>query len=151
MYCLTLLLLFIGSTFPLTQVGKDPPQNNQTVAGIRISNQPIRAAQDSKAAITENKTESARIRWGHGLITWVFKFRLLKMCQQTTELKTRRHEDWWHDMTYVFKSEYGSEKIRFFFLFLCSSQVVLRRTDSWKSLGCVFDIACLHKGIDFGK
>ncbi|XP_076607028.1 EH domain-binding protein 1-like protein 1 isoform X14 [Chaetodon auriga] len=62
-----------GSTFPLTQAdkettpsplsrGKDSPQNNQAVANIRISNQPIRPAQDSKAAITENKAEPARIR-----------------------------------------------------------------------------------------
>ncbi|XP_076607024.1 uncharacterized protein LOC143332998 isoform X10 [Chaetodon auriga] len=61
-----------GSTFPLTQAdkettpsplsrGKDSPQNNQAVANIRISNQPIRPAQDSKAAITENKAEPARI------------------------------------------------------------------------------------------
>ncbi|XP_070839759.1 axoneme-associated protein mst101(2)-like isoform X2 [Chaetodon trifascialis] len=61
-----------GSTFPLTQAdkettpsplsrGKDSPQNNQAVSNIRISNQPIRPAQDSKAAITENKAEPARI------------------------------------------------------------------------------------------
>ncbi|XP_044077829.1 EH domain-binding protein 1 isoform X22 [Siniperca chuatsi] len=61
-----------GSTFPITLVDKittqsplrdkASPQNNQTAANIRISNQPIRPAQDSKAAITENKAEPARIR-----------------------------------------------------------------------------------------
>ncbi|XP_051256496.1 calponin homology domain-containing protein DDB_G0272472 isoform X13 [Dicentrarchus labrax] len=61
-----------GSTFPFTQVGKETtpspvsrgegsPQHNQTMANIRISNQAITAAQDSKAAITENKAEPARI------------------------------------------------------------------------------------------
>ncbi|XP_044077823.1 EH domain-binding protein 1-like protein 1 isoform X17 [Siniperca chuatsi] len=60
-----------GSTFPITLVDKittqsplrdkASPQNNQTAANIRISNQPIRPAQDSKAAITENKAEPARI------------------------------------------------------------------------------------------
>lgn len=68
-----LLLLFVGSTVPLTQVDKEAtpsplsrdkgsPQNNRTAANIRISNQPIRLAQDSKAAVTENKAEPARIR-----------------------------------------------------------------------------------------
>ncbi|XP_041807730.1 EH domain-binding protein 1-like protein 1 isoform X7 [Chelmon rostratus] len=62
-----------GSTLPLTQADKettpsplsrreDSPQNNQAMANIKISNQPIRPAQDSKAAITENKAEPARIR-----------------------------------------------------------------------------------------
>ncbi|XP_044077812.1 lysine-specific demethylase 6B isoform X7 [Siniperca chuatsi] len=64
-----------GSTFPITLVDKittqsplrdkASPQNNQTAANIRISNQPIRPAQDSKAAITENKAEPARISPGH--------------------------------------------------------------------------------------
>ncbi|XP_028450330.1 EH domain-binding protein 1-like protein 1 isoform X5 [Perca flavescens] len=60
-----------GSTFP--QVDKETtlspssrgegyPQNNRAVANIRVSNQPIRPAQDSKAAISENKPEPARIR-----------------------------------------------------------------------------------------
>ncbi|TDH05208.1 hypothetical protein EPR50_G00139370 [Perca flavescens] len=59
-----------GSTFP--QVDKETtlspssrgegyPQNNRAVANIRVSNQPIRPAQDSKAAISENKPEPARI------------------------------------------------------------------------------------------
>ncbi|XP_035864613.1 EH domain-binding protein 1-like protein 1 isoform X10 [Sander lucioperca] len=42
--------------------GEGSPQNNRTVANIRVSNQPIRPAQDSKVAISENKPEPARIR-----------------------------------------------------------------------------------------
>ncbi|XP_068455980.1 uncharacterized protein [Clinocottus analis] len=53
-----------GSTFPLTQVDeettqrplsrdKGSPQNNQTVANIQVSNQPIVPAQDSKVAIKD--------------------------------------------------------------------------------------------------
>ncbi|XP_035864609.1 EH domain-binding protein 1 isoform X6 [Sander lucioperca] len=41
--------------------GEGSPQNNRTVANIRVSNQPIRPAQDSKVAISENKPEPARI------------------------------------------------------------------------------------------
>lgn len=86
---IALLLLFIGSTLPQAHKettsspssrGEGSPQNNRTVANIRVSNQPIRPAQDSKVAISENKPEPARIRWGHGMIiTWVFKFRLLAL------------------------------------------------------------------------
>ncbi|XP_074468081.1 uncharacterized protein LOC141753380 isoform X12 [Sebastes fasciatus] len=58
-----------GSTFPLAQVDEETtpsrdegsPHNNRAVANIRVSNQPIRPAQDSKAAVTENKAEPARI------------------------------------------------------------------------------------------
>ncbi|XP_054481844.1 EH domain-binding protein 1-like protein 1 isoform X2 [Anoplopoma fimbria] len=61
-------ILESGSIFPLTEVDeettpsplsrdKGPPQNNRAVANIRVSNQPIRPAQDSKAAITENKAK----------------------------------------------------------------------------------------------
>ncbi|XP_034745029.1 EH domain-binding protein 1-like protein 1 isoform X9 [Etheostoma cragini] len=61
----------IGSTFPQADKettlsplsrGEVSPQNNREVANIRVSNQPIRLAQDSKAAISENKPEPARIR-----------------------------------------------------------------------------------------
>ncbi|XP_032389984.1 EH domain-binding protein 1-like protein 1 isoform X9 [Etheostoma spectabile] len=61
----------IGSTFPQADQeptlstlgrGEGSPQNNRAVASIRVSNQPIRPAQDSKAAISENKPEPARIR-----------------------------------------------------------------------------------------
>ncbi|XP_031713050.1 EH domain-binding protein 1-like protein 1 isoform X6 [Anarrhichthys ocellatus] len=59
-----------GSAFPLAQVDeettesplrrdKTSPQNNRAVANIRVSNQPIRPAQDSKVAI---KDEPASIR-----------------------------------------------------------------------------------------
>ncbi|XP_034745022.1 EH domain-binding protein 1-like protein 1 isoform X2 [Etheostoma cragini] len=60
-----------GSTFPQADKettlsplsrGEVSPQNNREVANIRVSNQPIRLAQDSKAAISENKPEPARIR-----------------------------------------------------------------------------------------
>ncbi|XP_032389978.1 EH domain-binding protein 1-like protein 1 isoform X4 [Etheostoma spectabile] len=60
-----------GSTFPQADQeptlstlgrGEGSPQNNRAVASIRVSNQPIRPAQDSKAAISENKPEPARIR-----------------------------------------------------------------------------------------
>ncbi|XP_037604135.1 EH domain-binding protein 1-like protein 1 isoform X13 [Sebastes umbrosus] len=58
-----------GSTIPLAQVDEETtpsrdegsPHNNRAVANIRASNQPIRPAQDSKAAVTENKAEPARI------------------------------------------------------------------------------------------
>ncbi|KAA8586758.1 hypothetical protein FQN60_000594, partial [Etheostoma spectabile] len=59
-----------GSTFPQADQeptlstlgrGEGSPQNNRAVASIRVSNQPIRPAQDSKAAISENKPEPARI------------------------------------------------------------------------------------------
>ncbi|XP_034745032.1 EH domain-binding protein 1-like protein 1 isoform X11 [Etheostoma cragini] len=59
-----------GSTFPQADKettlsplsrGEVSPQNNREVANIRVSNQPIRLAQDSKAAISENKPEPARI------------------------------------------------------------------------------------------
>ncbi|XP_070773729.1 EH domain-binding protein 1-like protein 1 [Enoplosus armatus] len=52
-----------GSTFPLTQADKETSrdENNRTTANIRISNQPIRPAQDSKAAITEKQAEPATI------------------------------------------------------------------------------------------
>nr|XP_046267463.1 uncharacterized protein ehbp1l1b [Scatophagus argus] len=62
-----------GSAFPLTQgQGREAtpstlsrversPQNNQTVGNIRISNQPTRPAQDSKASNLESKCEPARI------------------------------------------------------------------------------------------
>ncbi|KAI3373817.1 hypothetical protein L3Q82_022402, partial [Scortum barcoo] len=61
-----------GSTFPIAQVDNgtatsppsrvnSAPQNNQAAANIRISNQPFHPAQDSKAAIAENKAEPARI------------------------------------------------------------------------------------------
>ncbi|XP_039633026.1 EH domain-binding protein 1-like protein 1 isoform X9 [Perca fluviatilis] len=60
-----------GSTFPQADKettsspssrGEGSPQNNRAVANIRVSNQPIRPAQDSKAAISENNPEPARIR-----------------------------------------------------------------------------------------
>ncbi|XP_039633022.1 EH domain-binding protein 1-like protein 1 isoform X5 [Perca fluviatilis] len=59
-----------GSTFPQADKettsspssrGEGSPQNNRAVANIRVSNQPIRPAQDSKAAISENNPEPARI------------------------------------------------------------------------------------------
>ncbi|XP_019123177.1 EH domain-binding protein 1 isoform X4 [Larimichthys crocea] len=56
-----------GSTFPFTQADKESTQsplsqNNQAVANIGISNLPLKTAQDSKVAVTENKAEPARIR-----------------------------------------------------------------------------------------
>ncbi|XP_033954409.1 EH domain-binding protein 1 isoform X4 [Pseudochaenichthys georgianus] len=59
-----------GSLFPLTQVDEETtrsqdecsPQKNRTEANFRVSNQLIRPAQDSKAAIPENKAEPTRIR-----------------------------------------------------------------------------------------
>ncbi|XP_034062321.1 EH domain-binding protein 1-like protein 1 isoform X11 [Gymnodraco acuticeps] len=58
-----------GSLFPLTQVDEETtssqdecsPQKNRTEANFRVSNQLIRPAQDSKAAIPENKAEPTRI------------------------------------------------------------------------------------------
>ncbi|XP_040006422.1 EH domain-binding protein 1 isoform X5 [Xiphias gladius] len=53
-----------GSMFPLTQADKEPTSSplsrGEEVANIRICNQPIRPAQDSKAAIPENKSEPGR-------------------------------------------------------------------------------------------
>ncbi|XP_050934560.1 titin homolog isoform X47 [Lates calcarifer] len=53
------------SAFPLAQADKEttpsPLSRGEEVANVRTSNQPIRAAQDSKAAITENKAEPGRI------------------------------------------------------------------------------------------
>ncbi|XP_034062326.1 EH domain-binding protein 1-like isoform X16 [Gymnodraco acuticeps] len=61
-----------GSLFPLTQVDEETtssqdecsPQKNRTEANFRVSNQLIRPAQDSKAAIPENKAEPTRISPG---------------------------------------------------------------------------------------
>ncbi|XP_033995831.1 proteoglycan 4 isoform X9 [Trematomus bernacchii] len=58
-----------GSLFPLTQVDEETtssqdecsPQKNRTEANFRVSQQLIRPAQDSKAAIPENKAEPTRI------------------------------------------------------------------------------------------
>ncbi|XP_040906817.1 EH domain-binding protein 1 isoform X2 [Toxotes jaculatrix] len=54
-----------ASTFPLTQADKEtapsPPSRAEEVANVRTSNQPIRPAQESKAAMTENKAEPGRI------------------------------------------------------------------------------------------
>ncbi|XP_040006423.1 EH domain-binding protein 1 isoform X6 [Xiphias gladius] len=58
-----------GSMFPLTQADKEPTSSplsrGEEVANIRICNQPIRPAQDSKAAIPENKSEPGRTRPKH--------------------------------------------------------------------------------------
>ncbi|XP_040906820.1 EH domain-binding protein 1-like protein 1 isoform X5 [Toxotes jaculatrix] len=58
-----------ASTFPLTQADKEtapsPPSRAEEVANVRTSNQPIRPAQESKAAMTENKAEPGRIRLKH--------------------------------------------------------------------------------------
>ncbi|XP_035481066.2 uncharacterized protein LOC118300619 isoform X2 [Scophthalmus maximus] len=55
-----------GLTFPLTQADKEktpsPLSRGEDVANIRISNQQIRPAQDTKAAVTGNKAEPERIR-----------------------------------------------------------------------------------------
>ncbi|XP_040006419.1 EH domain-binding protein 1-like protein 1 isoform X2 [Xiphias gladius] len=57
-----------GSMFPLTQADKEPTSSplsrGEEVANIRICNQPIRPAQDSKAAIPENKSEPGRTSLG---------------------------------------------------------------------------------------
>ncbi|AWO99896.1 putative EH domain-binding protein 1-like [Scophthalmus maximus] len=54
-----------GLTFPLTQADKEktpsPLSRGEDVANIRISNQQIRPAQDTKAAVTGNKAEPERI------------------------------------------------------------------------------------------
>uniref|UniRef100_UPI0037E82EBD titin homolog isoform X3 n=1 Tax=Semicossyphus pulcher TaxID=241346 RepID=UPI0037E82EBD len=61
-----------GPSFPLIQeetettdspASRDegPPQNKQAQANIRISNQPIRPAQESKATITQSKAGAAKI------------------------------------------------------------------------------------------
>ncbi|XP_029303867.1 LOW QUALITY PROTEIN: actin cytoskeleton-regulatory complex protein PAN1 [Cottoperca gobio] len=56
-----------GSTFPFTQVVEETPlsplsrDDNRSVANIKVSNQLIRTAQDSKAAIPESKAETATI------------------------------------------------------------------------------------------
>ncbi|XP_035481075.2 EH domain-binding protein 1-like protein 1 isoform X4 [Scophthalmus maximus] len=58
-----------GLTFPLTQADKEktpsPLSRGEDVANIRISNQQIRPAQDTKAAVTGNKAEPERIRLQH--------------------------------------------------------------------------------------
>lgn len=123
-HCLTLLLLFIGSTFPLTQVDKGTTpsplhrdetslQNNRAAGNIRASNQPNTPAEDSKTTTTENKAEPARIRWGHGRLSheclhldrlvWIlsdlFGLEMLceeKMRQQTTKLNKYPEDRWQH-------------------------------------------------------
>ncbi|GLD46579.1 EH domain-binding protein 1-like protein 1 isoform X6, partial [Lates japonicus] len=61
------------SGFPLAQADKETTQSplsrGEEVANVRTSNQPIRAAQDSKAAITENKAEPGRISLGQPPLT----------------------------------------------------------------------------------
>ncbi|KAK5887733.1 hypothetical protein CesoFtcFv8_016311 [Champsocephalus esox] len=86
-----------GSLFPLTQVDEETtssqdecsPQKNRTEANFRVSNQLIRPAQDSKAAIPENKAEPTRISPAHSELIvappppWPFS-----CCESSTTLQT---------------------------------------------------------------
>ncbi|KAJ4930184.1 hypothetical protein JOQ06_019190 [Pogonophryne albipinna] len=86
-----------GSLFPLTQVDEETtssqdecsPQKNRTEANFRVSNQLIRPAQDSKAAIPENKAEPTRISPAHSELIvappppWPFS-----CCESSTPLQT---------------------------------------------------------------
>ncbi|KAI9548215.1 hypothetical protein NQZ68_010434 [Dissostichus eleginoides] len=86
-----------GSLFPLTQVDEETtssqdecsPQKNRTEANFRVSHQLIRPAQDSKAAIPENKAEPTRISPAHSELIvappppWPFS-----CCESSTPLQT---------------------------------------------------------------